>query len=198
MDFDEVITKRRSIREYAPGRSISEQQLEKLFDQVRLTPSARNLQQWEFIIVRDPENKKKLRECANNQKHVEDASAVIIAVGTKNLVLRAEMTTKDFAAKEALLAKLKDVSPEKAKVWAIQNVSLAVMSLTLAAANMGLSSCILAAFDPEKVRIEFGIPADYEPVLLVTLGYQSKPAPERPMKLGFDDIIHFEKFGKKP
>src|SRR6516164_2106644 len=44
-------------------------------------PSGYNLQPWRFVVVRNRDQKKKLRAAAFNQAKVEEASAVIVACG---------------------------------------------------------------------------------------------------------------------
>jgi nitroreductase len=207
MEFEKVVESRRSVRDYDTAKKISDGQLKKLFELVKMTPSGYNMQHWEFIVVRNPERKEKLSDAAKSQRHVREASAVVIALGSKDLLPRAGMIaddrikkgSMDEARKAVYLSNIKNASQDTLKMWAIQNTSLAVMTLVLAAKNMGISSCIIGAFDIEKVRKEFRIPQEYEIVLLVTLGYDdAKPSPEQGMRFGFNEIVHLEEFGKKP
>jgi len=207
MDFGELVKIRRSVRDYDSGREITDEQLKKLFEQVKLSPSSYNLQPWEFVVVRNKENKQRLFECTNGQKHVLDASATVIVLGSTNPSAKAELIaadrikkgSMDDARKAAFFERVKDLSADKAdaKVWTVGSTSLAIMTLMFAARNMGISSCPIGRFDPVKIKKEFGIPEEYEVVLLVTLGYESKPAPEQGMRFGYKDIVHLEKFGNR-
>ncbi|MBI2143678.1 nitroreductase family protein [Candidatus Woesearchaeota archaeon] len=205
MDFEKVVKERRSVRDYDGNRAISDAELQRLFELVKLSPSSYNLQPWEFIVVRDEENKKRLLGCTNGQKHIEQASATVIALGSMNPsgkaeAIAADRTGKgamDAAKKEAFFARVKSLTLNEAdaRLWAVGSTSLAAMTLMLAAENMGISSCPVGNFDERKVKKEFGIPQDYAVVLLITLGYESKPAPERPVRFGYEKIVHLEKFG---
>src|SRR6202042_1824014 len=42
-------------------------------------PSSYNLQPWRFVVVRSPDQKKKLRGASYNQAKVEEASVMIVA-----------------------------------------------------------------------------------------------------------------------
>ncbi|RLF04792.1 MAG: nitroreductase, partial [Thermoprotei archaeon] len=79
MEVLEVIRKRRSIRAYKP-EPIKEEDLRKILEAARLAPSARNLQPWYFIVVRDPELKRRLAEAAAGQMFIADASVIIVAI----------------------------------------------------------------------------------------------------------------------
>src|SRR5439155_9020122 len=55
--------------------------LEKIIRAGLEAPSGYNLQPWRFIVVREGEQKKKLRQAAFGQAKVEEASVVIVACG---------------------------------------------------------------------------------------------------------------------
>lgn len=59
MDFMEVIKRRRSIRRYRPD-PVPEDILNQILKAARLAPSGGNRQPWHFIIVKDPETKRRL------------------------------------------------------------------------------------------------------------------------------------------
>ena len=205
MEFSEVVRNRKSVRDYDATKDVTDAQLEELFELVKFSPSSYNLQPWEFVVVRDPENKKRLRECANGQKHVEDASATIIVLGSMKPSRHAEDVaedrmkkgTMDAAKKKRFDAAVKSLSEnkEKSRLWATRSTSLAAMTLMLAAKNMGLATCPMEGFNAECIKKEFGIPDYYEIVMLITLGYESKPKP-RLMRYGYYDIVHIERYGK--
>ena len=73
MDFDEVIRKRKMIREYDHGKQISDKIIMKLIRNAHRAPSAGHTQVQEFIIVKDPAIKKKLTKAAVSQEYVEKA-----------------------------------------------------------------------------------------------------------------------------
>src|SRR5260370_37961325 len=55
--------------------------LEKIIRAGLEAPSGYNLQPWRFVVVRDREQRKKLRAAAFGQPEVEEASAAIVACG---------------------------------------------------------------------------------------------------------------------
>lgn len=54
MNFDEVISKRQSIRSYN-DKKVTNKELETIIDSARLAPSAKNRQPWRFYILADKE-----------------------------------------------------------------------------------------------------------------------------------------------
>lgn len=207
MDFCDVVRGRRSVRDYDSSKAITDEQLNELFELVKLSPSSYNLQPWKFIVVRNYENKKRLGKCANGQRYVEGASAVVVVLGSTHPESQAEGIAADRMAKGTMDAEKKKlfdaavsgISEDKARarIWTVKSASLAAMTLMLAAKNVGLASCPMEGFDGDCIRKDFGVPDDYEVVMLVTLGYASGKLPERPMRYGFGDIVYFERFGEK-
>ena len=60
MDFDEVVKKRKMIREYQQDRQIPTDKINKLLINAHSSPSAGHTQVQEFIVVLDPITKRKL------------------------------------------------------------------------------------------------------------------------------------------
>src|SRR5918911_3747737 len=79
MDFDEVVKRRKMIREYDLDRQqIPDEIITKLIKNAHRAPSAGHTQVQEFIIVKDASTKKKLRKAAVNQEYVENAPLLIV------------------------------------------------------------------------------------------------------------------------
>ena len=79
MDFDEVVKRRKMIREYDLDRQqIPDQIIKKLIKNAHKAPSAGHTQVQEFIIVKDASIKRKLRKAAVNQEYVESAPLLLV------------------------------------------------------------------------------------------------------------------------
>ena len=157
MDLFEAIKGRRSIRSFL-DRNVEEETLGRVLDAGRLAPSARNLQDWKFVVVRDKETRRRLAEAARNQQFIAQAPVVIAACGTSDYV----MTCGQHA-------------------YTI-DVSIAVDHITLAAFSLGLGTCWIGAFYEDKVKEILGIPADIRVVALLPLGYPAEQPTARQRK----------------
>src|SRR3989338_1827128 len=76
MDMMEAIKLRRSIREYK-NKPIPKEILEKIVDAARHSPTAKNIQPWEFIVITQSETLKKIGELAQNGRFLAQAKACI-------------------------------------------------------------------------------------------------------------------------
>ena len=83
MNFKELSEKRRSINFFDPDRDVPEQTLIKVVDIAANTPSSFNLQPWNLMVLRDPEEKGKLQKLAWDQPKVTEAPVVLIVLADK-------------------------------------------------------------------------------------------------------------------
>ena len=72
MTIYEAIAARKSVRAFQKT-DVPEDMLLRLLNAARLAPSARNRQEWRFVVVRDPATRMKLADAANNQRFVGEA-----------------------------------------------------------------------------------------------------------------------------
>ena len=162
MELMQAIRARRSIRNYL-DRPVEEEKLLAVLEAGRLAPSARNMQDWRFIVVSDPATRQRLAEAARDQQFVAQAPLVIAACGTSDLV----MTCGQPA-------------------YAI-DVAIALDHMTLAAASLGLGSCWIGAFYEDRVKQILAVPPEVRVVALLPLGYPADMPAPRPKK-SLEDI----------
>ena len=163
MDLMQAIRARRSIREYL-DRPVEEEKLLAVLEAGRLAPSARNMQDWKFIVVKDAATRRRLAEAARDQQFVGQAPVVIAACGTSDLV----MTCGQPA-------------------YAI-DVAIALDHMTLAAASLDLGTCWIGAFYEDQVKAILGVPPEIRVVALLPLGYPVEEPAARPRK-NLDEIV---------
>jgi nitroreductase len=208
MDFDDVVRTRRSVHQYSDA-DIDEETLVEIFEDVRYSPSSFNLQPWEFLIVRG-DDLGRLRSVAYGQEHVTDAAAAVVVLGTLDPSDHADRVTSDLlekgylpdeAAAEARLDTvdgLADADAETRRLWTATSSSLAAMTLMHAAWDRGIASCPMGGFDADALHEEFGVPDDYQAVMLVTLGYPEDGAADveraRKFRRPTEEFLHLDDF----
>jgi len=209
VNVTEAIESRRSVHDYT-DEELDDDTLEELFDRVKYTPSGYNLQPWEFLVLRDEENKQRLREQAYDQEHVTDAAATVMVLGNTDPAAHADRVFEDWLDKgylpdeetrDGLIDQVegwRERQPAENRVWTARSTALAGMTLMYAAWEMGIASGAMEGFDKEGVREEFDIGEGYEPVMLVTLGYPEEDADDiegpRRLRRPVGEMTHFETF----
>lgn len=162
------IKKRYSCRKYA-DKPVEKEKLDEIFEAARLAPSAKNLQDWRFVVVTDPKTRAGLSAAANNQDFITQTGAVIVACS----ICADTMTCGQ-------------------KVAPI-DVAIAMEHIALQATELGLATCWVGSFYPDKVRAVLDIPSNIEIVELMALGYPADQYRE-PSRESVEKIVCFEKW----
>jgi len=169
MDVSEAIRKRRSIRKYQ-ARKVENDKIERVLEAGRLAPSAKNLQEWRFIVVRDDGRRRRLAEAAKGQTFVGEAPVVIAACATMtDYVMTCGQLTYPI------------------------NLAIAVEHMVLQAVAEGLGTCWIGAFYEEEVKKVLNIPPEVKVVALLPMGYPDGSPFPRPRKV--KDEVAFETWG---
>ena len=84
MNFQEISEKRRAINFFDTNKNVSEEQLARIIELAANTPSSFNLQPWNLIVLRNPEEKEKLKSLAWDQPKIVEAPVVLIVLADKN------------------------------------------------------------------------------------------------------------------
>lgn len=166
MDIFKAIEGRYSARRFE-DRPVEPEKLRRLFEAARLAPSAKNLQEWRFVVVEKQETRVQLGE-ASFQKFVGEAPVVIACCAESDgYVMRCGLPSYPI------------------------DVAIAIDHFTLAATALGLGTCWIGKFDPDAVREILGIPANVHIVELLILGYPSdSPRPKK--RLSVEEFVKYE------
>jgi len=206
MELKQVFEKRRSVNFFDSQKTISEDLIKNIYDTAKLAPSSMNLQPWKFILVREPENKKKLRAAAFNQPKVEEASAMLILLADKEAYKDAGKILDDNIAKGYMAADKKSFYVSMAEKmygeafagrgFALRNIGLFAMSFMLAAKDSGVDTHPMDGFEQDKVKEAFNIPERYEVAMLIAVGYHDdkKTLLPRLNRKNFEDAVIKEGF----
>jgi nitroreductase len=164
----ETMKARRSIRHFE-DRPVKDQDLALILEAARWAPSWANTQCWEVVMVTDAAMKAKF-QATLPPKGNPAANAMVQAPVV--LVVCAKLGTSGY---------YKDQVSTKFGDWMMYDLGLATQNLCLMAHDLGLGTVIVGLFDHAKVREALGVPAGFEAVSMVLLGYPAKVggAPKR-------------------
>ncbi|MDW8033454.1 MAG: nitroreductase family protein [Nitrososphaerota archaeon] len=168
MNVFEVIEKRRSIRKYLE-KNVEKDKILRILEAARLAPSAANRQPWDFIVVTDPEVKKKLGAAYPRDWFV-NAPIIIIACATP---------AKAWTRRDG------------EEYWKV-DVAIAMENLVLAAWEEGLGTCWIGAFDEQEVKKVLGIPQEVRVVAMTPLGYPAEDKGPVVDRKPLYEIVHYE------
>ena len=78
MDTIDAVRQRRAVKQYDPEHEMTREEVDQLIGLAKLAPTAFNQQNYRFVLVRDAELRKQIREAAWDQAQVTDASLLIV------------------------------------------------------------------------------------------------------------------------
>ena len=154
--FLDLAEKRRSVRAYKPDE-VPDELLQQVLEAGRLAPSACNKQPWRFIVVRNETGRRALGAAYAREWFWKAPVAIAVCILPK------EAWTRSYDGQN----------------YAMVDGTLAMDHMTLAAAELGLGTCWIGAFDPAAVREILGLPDGVEVVGMTPLGFPDVEANPR-------------------
>jgi nitroreductase len=167
MDVLKAIRERRSVRDFL-DKEIPPAIVEQLEEALIWAPSAGNLQSREFYFVRDSAMKDRLVRAALGQRFIARAPLVVVGCADARISRR-------YGERGVFL-------------YSVQDVSVSIMSMMLAATAVGLGTVWVGAFDEEDVAGALKLPDHLRPVAIVPVGYP-KRVPSPPPRVSREEAI---------
>jgi nitroreductase len=171
METWDAIRARRNVRSFA-ARPIPPDDLDRILDAARRTPSSMNGQPWDFVVCSDRDVLRGLAKTWRYAAHVEGSAATVALVAQET----ADGDTRD---------------------WIFYDMGQATMSMMLVAADLGVGSCHAALDDQPLARKLLHLPEDRFCVGLISFGYPAagplSPL-DRPDRRPFEEVVHRERW----
>jgi len=168
MEYSELIAARYSVRAYRPD-PVEDEKLEAVLEAARLAPTAANRQPFQLIVMHTAGREKEIGKIYRRPWFVQ-APLVIGVCAISSLAWVRES--------DRFNARLIDAA-------------IVADYLILAAADLGLGTCWVAAFDVEAARDVMKLPDEAEPVIFTPLGYPAdQPGPKTRKPL--NELVRYE------
>ena len=171
METWDALRARRNVRSYE-DRAIPDDDLERILEAARRTPSSMNQQAWDFVVVTDRDRLHELARTWRYAAHVGASAATIVLVVP---------TSEDRDERDTLQYDIGQVT----------------MSIMLAATDLGIGSGHASVGDQDLARSILGVPEDRECAILIALGFPAdgrlRPL-NRPNRRAIEDVVHRERW----
>lgn len=181
MAFLDNLDWRYATKKFDETRPIPSEDLEKILEAIRLSPSSYGQQPYHITVVTDKKIKEKLTKAALNQQQVLTASHVLVFSARTDLLRR----------KETFIGMMQDINPEYAKLlgklllvnwfqkafskkaWAEKQTGIALGFALAAAAELKIDSCPMEGFSGFLVKHILQLPHYMKPTVLMPIGYRA-------------------------
>ncbi|MBV1789049.1 nitroreductase family protein [Marinobacterium sp. D7] len=200
MNLHQVITERRSIKQFDPEYRIGEQAFQQIMEHAILAPTSFNIQHWRFVRVQDPELRHAIKEAAWGQAQVTDASELlIVAADIKAWEKQPERYWRnvDDEKRDVLVPMLKSFYQDRdwlQRDEAIRSGAFAAQNIMLSAQALGYACCPMIGFDPDRVAQLIGLPEDHLIVVMLAMGKAVVEPWPRGGQLPLDEVLVANRF----
>lgn len=204
--LSEIVHERRATPAFshAPMR---DEDLETILRAGLEAPSSYNMQPWRFVVVRDPEQRRRLRVAALGQEAVEQAPTVIVACGdtagwrddleevvrigrdrgfnvASHIERKRQNVTKDLGSHSDL------------SMWVTKQTMIAITTMMWMAEALGYDTSPMEGFDEDQVRDVLGIPGHVRVVVMLAMGHLQGEDGHYPGRLPASRTVFADQYGR--
>jgi nitroreductase len=199
MDAITAIEQRRAVKHYDPTHRMTDGEVRRLLALAILSPTAINIQNWRFVVVRDPLLRRRLREAAWDQAQVTDSSAWIVLCADLKAWKRDPIRYWREAPPEVGEAMVQmmsvwDGKEQAQRDEAMRSCGMAAQTIMIAAKAMGYDTCPMTGFDFDAVAKLINLPADHVICMAVAVGKAAAPPRPRGGQLPLEEVVRFDRF----
>jgi nitroreductase len=169
MEFEKLIRHRYSCRHYSPDQ-VEDHILEKVLNAARLAPTAANKQPFQIIVIQTEKQQEDLLKVYNRDWFVQPPLILCACSIPDQAWVRYKYDHQNYATVD---------------------VAIVVDHITLQAADLGLGTCWIGAFDPQAARDFLNLPDEVEPIAFTPLGYPLDEPKEKTRK-PLSDLIRYD------
>lgn len=200
MNTFDAIESRRAVKHFDPAHTMPDEEMERILSLALLSPTAFNIQNWRFVVVKDRELRAEIRAKAWDQSQVTDASLfVVLCADLKAWEKEPIRYWKDAPApvQKFMLPAIAAYYRDKDQVQrdeAMRSCGIVAQTLMLAAKAMGYDSCPMDGFDFDAVGELINLPDDHAIALFVAIGKGTEEPWARPGQLPLDEVVVNDRF----
>jgi nitroreductase len=200
MDTFNAINQRRSVKAYDPNHRLTPAEETQLLEAAIQSPTSFNMQNWRFVVVRDPALRKQIRDAAVDQAQVTDASLLIVLTADLKAWKKSPERYWQNAAPEIQKLVVGWMGPfyegqeQLQRDEAMRSSGIVGQTIMLAAKAMGYDSCPMIGFDQVKVAEIINLPSDHVIGFMIAVGKAVKPAMPKGGQLALSEVVVQDRF----
>lgn len=197
MSFLTNLNWRYATKKFDTTKTISDGDLEKIIEAIRLTPTSFGLQPYHFYIVTNQVIKDKIQEASWNQPQVGTSSHLIVFVARtdskENIDEYFQLMSNNNREVRDQLKWFEDMvtgfctkkSSEEYLNWVSKQVYIASGFALAACTELEIDSCAMEGFDPQATGNILGVPENEKVLMMLPIGYRAEWEAPRGPKIRF-------------
>jgi len=175
MEFDSLVKKRKSVREFIRKRASWKLVLEAI-DSANQGPFAGNFNPLKFLIVEDKETIDLIsKEC--DQLWISQVSILVLVLSDDT--------------------QLEEIYGDRGRVYSRQQAGAAIQTMLLKITDLGLATCWVGSYNDETIKQKLKIPEHVQIEAILPIGYENtKIKSDKKDKKALDTILYWEKWNQ--
>ncbi len=203
MSFLANLNWRFATKKFDKNKKVSQQDLDKILEAIRFSPTSFGLQPFHVFVITDKELKAKIREHSFDQPQVTDCSHLLIFCAridvekriddylSLSAKIRQDDDSKLAARRQMMLASMQKKSSQQLWQWAKLQAYLALGFALAACAELKIDSCPMGGFDSAAVDKVLGLPEFMQSAVFLAIGYRSAGPSGPKVRFTTDDLFTF-------
>ncbi|WP_204104086.1 MULTISPECIES: NAD(P)H-dependent oxidoreductase [Spirulina sp. CCY15215] len=200
---------RYAVKKFDDSKTIPDEVWKVLEQSLVLAPSSFGLQPWKFFVVRDPAIRQQLLAHSWGQKQVIEASHLVV------LAIKKDLNAADVDRYLQRMAEVQEIPIENLQgfgnivknflekppypldinAWSTRQVYIALGQYMTCAAMLGIDTCPMEGFVPDKYDEVLGLTGtDYKSVVVCPAGYRAeddKSAAPKKVRYATEDVVQY-------
>lgn len=185
MTFLQNLHWRHATKAFDASKSVSDADLAKLKEAMRMAPTSFGLQPWHVKVVTDTDTKAQIRTVAWDQAQVTDSSHLLVFCARTDVANRtdqyfeiatggnADLREKMKGYEDLIRGFFADKDETFVYDWARNQAYIAHGFALAACAELQIDSCPMEGFDPAAVDKILDLPSHLQSVVMLPIGYRS-------------------------
>lgn len=194
MEFRDVLARRRMVRNYT-DEPVEREAIERIGRAALRAPSAGFSQGHAVVVVTDPDKRRRIAASAGEDEYVEKGFDAWISRAPVHFVI---CVSEDAYHRRYRMAD--KVDPEGSEIdWPVPywwvDAGAALMAVLLAAIDEGLAAGFLGTHAIDDLKSDLGIPDEYAPIGVVTVGHPAADRRSSSLDLGRrkeHEVLHWD------
>ena len=195
MKVTEAVRGRRAVKWYDPDHRMPEETFRHIMEHALLAPTAFNIQNWRFVRVTDPEQRRAVRAVAWDQAQVTDASELLVLCfdtqawerNPEQYWRNAPQPVQDFLV--PAIGEYYRGKPQVQRDEGMRSCGLVGQTIMLLAKELGYETCPMDGFDYQAVGEIIRLPEDHEIAFMIAIGKGTKEPWPKPGQLPLDEVL---------
>ncbi len=198
--FLENLSWRYAVKGFDPNKKVSDEDLKKIKDAIRMAPSSFGLQPYHCIVITDETLKAEIKVAAYGQGQVDSASHLLVFISNSDmqsrigefcdLVERKSQGLFDRVKQEATMRGFSMMLDDTGKrKWATEQTHIAAGFALAACTELSIDSCPMGGFSAAKVKELLKLSENQNVEMLLPIGYRLEDSEYEKVRFGEEDIF---------